>query len=263
MSGVSREPLAGGFGVPLGVKLAAADSARALLGRTGAAEILLVGDGSDPDRQDFPAEFRALLHGEPIRYIDINKEAVFPATYSIVLLDTSVSDGPTSTREVYDEVIGDWSNFDVPGTDLAYATGTLPAGSYPTAGVKFDVPPLLANFVRITGYNAPRSIDRALLWDLFWRTADNPDPSDYHIFNHLIGESGERLAQADGRAFPGIQWRPGDVVLSRFLLPMSEDANLPHTMRVGMYRYPSLENVPVLDEAANPAADAVEISLIK
>jgi len=28
---------------------------------------------------------------------------------------------------------------------------------------------------------------------------------------------------------------------------------------VGMYRYPSLENVPVLDEAANPAGDAVEI----
>jgi hypothetical protein len=28
-------------------------------------------------------------------------------------------------------------------------------------------------------------------------------------------------------------------------------------MRVGMYRFPSLESVPVLDEAANPAADFV------
>jgi hypothetical protein len=33
-------------------------------------------------------------------------------------------------------------------------------------------------------------------------------------------------------------------------------------MRVGMYRYPSLEAVPVLDVAANPAADWLEIPLI-
>ena len=30
-------------------------------------------------------------------------------------------------------------------------------------------------------------------------------------------------------------------------------------MLVGMYRFPSLENAPVLDEAANPTADAVVI----
>ncbi len=32
-------------------------------------------------------------------------------------------------------------------------------------------------------------------------------------------------------------------------------------MRVGMYRFPSLESVPVLDEAANPAGEAVEMRL--
>jgi hypothetical protein len=32
-------------------------------------------------------------------------------------------------------------------------------------------------------------------------------------------------------------------------------------MRTGVYRYPSLENVPLLDVAGNPAGDAVEFSL--
>jgi hypothetical protein len=51
------------------------------------------------------------------------------------------------------------------------------------------------------------------------------------------------------------------VVISRFVLPVPADANPPLTMRVGMYRFPSLESVPVLDAAANPVGEAVEIPL--
>lgn len=261
MSTAARDPLAGGFGVPLGVKLAAADSARELLHHTTATEVLLVGDGSDPERQDFPAEFRALLHGIPVRYIDINSEAVFPATASIILLDTPQFDAATSTREEYRGTAERWREYIVPGSDLAYATGALPSAAHPEPDVALDSPPLLANFVRFTGYNVLRPVDGGLMWDVFWRPADNPDPVDYHLFNHLVDAAGTRLGQADGRAFPGVQWRPGDIVLSRFLLPLSSDATNQHTMRVGMYRYPSLENVPVLDEAANPAADAIEIPI--
>jgi hypothetical protein len=77
----------------------------------------------------------------------------------------------------------------------------------------------------------------------------------------LIDEAGGRIAQADGSAFAGAQWRPGDVVISRFLLPLSDEPPPPLGMRVGMYRFPSLENVPVLDEAANPTAEAVEFPI--
>ena len=69
------------------------------------------------------------------------------------------------------------------------------------------------------------------------------------------------MAQADAAAFAGRQWRAGDVVISRFVLPVPADANPPLTMRVGMYRFPSLESVPVLDAAANPVGEAVEIPL--
>lgn len=261
MVAVAREPMAGGFGIPLGVKVAAADRARALLGDTDAGEVLLAGDGSDPELQDFPAEFRAMLHGVPVRYVDINSEAVFPAIPAVVLLDTSQFDKATSTRDLYATVVEDWDSVSVPGSDLAYVAGALSAKVYPAADVLLDPPPLLANFVRIIGHNILRTTTEGTLWDLFWRPADNPDPAEYHLFNHLIDGAGARLAQADGKAFSGDQWRPGDLVISRFLLPVDDGLDDPRTMRVGMYRYPSLENVPVLDEAANPAADAVEISL--
>lgn len=261
MAAVAANPLAGGFGIPLGVKLSAADNARRLLNESGATEVLLAGDGSDPEREDFPAEFRALLHDVSLRYVDLNREAVFPGALSVVLLDTPLADSPASTRELYERAAEDETLFPVSGTDLAYTTMTLPPNSFPAADVILQPEPLLANFARFFGHNALRRTPEGQLWDVYWRPADNPDPSDYHLFNHLIDGSGARIAQADGAAFSGDQWRAGDVVINRFMLPLTGEAQPPLTMRVGMYRFPSLENVPVLDEAANPASDAIELPL--
>lgn len=257
MRAVAAAPTAGGFGIPLGAKVAAADMARATLRQTGAADVLLVGDGSDPETEDFPAEFRALLHDVPVRYVDINAEAVFPATAAVALLDTPLADSATSTRDLYAAVTAPQT---IPATTgLAYTVYALPPAAAPPPDVPLP-PALLANFVQITGHNALRAGPEGRLWDVQWRTADNPDPADFHIFNHLHDASGARLAQADAAAFAGSQWRAGDVVISRFLLPAAE-ATPPLLMRVGMYRFPSLESVPVLDEAANPVGEAVEIRL--
>ena len=144
---------------------------------------------------------------------------------------------------------------------MAYTVHALPPAAAPPPDVSLPTPALLANFARIAGHNALRFGPEGALWDLFWWTADNPDAADYHIFNHLLDAGGARLAQADAAAFAGPQWRTGDVVVSRFVLPVPDDIAPPLTMRVGMYRFPSLESVPVLDEAANPAGDAVELPL--
>jgi 4-amino-4-deoxy-L-arabinose transferase-like glycosyltransferase len=254
MAAIARDPTAGGFGLPLGAKLAAADAARTAMDDVGAAEVLLVGDGSDPEQDDFPAEFRALLHGEPLRYADINAEAVFPAAAAVILIDREMVDGPTSVRDVYLAA-------GAPTFGESYTVLTLPPEVAPRADVELAEAALLANFVKISGHNAPRFVPGGALWDVLWRPADNPDRADYHLFNHLIDGTGARIAQADAAVFSGAQWRPGDVVISRFLLPLSETPAPPLTIRVGMYHYPSLEAVPVLDEAANPAADAVDFSL--
>jgi hypothetical protein len=158
-------------------------------------------------------------------------------------------------------VRGIYSAAGAPVLDEPYAVLTLPPAAAPRAEIELPEPTLLANFVRIIGHNALRFDPDGALWDVMWLPADNPDPADYHLFNHLIDGTGARIAQADAAVFSGAQWQPGDVVLSRFLLLLPDVPTPPLTMRVGMYRYPSLEAVPVLDEAANPAADAVELLL--
>ena len=256
---VARHPTNGGFGVPLGVKLKAADAARAMLARTGAEEILLAGRGSNPEHDDFPAEFEALLHGVPVRTVDLTAEAVFPSAASIVLSDLSVIGEDTSTYDFYRAASGEVDADGLNDQNL-YTVRSLDGGAAPTPDVPLPEPALFANFVHLLGYGLSTVDPSGVIWDIIWRTADNPDPADYHFFNHL-GVAGERFAQADGRAFPGEQWRPGDVVISRFRLPITGGLPPAAVMRVGMYRFPSLENVPVLDEAANPASDAVEIEL--
>ena len=261
MAAVAANPLAGGFGIPLGVKLSAADDARILLNESGAAEVLLAGDGSDPEQEDFPAEFRALLHGVPVRYADLNREAVFPGAPAVLLLDTKAADELTSTRDLYLAPADEWKVSDVPGSELAYSVRLMPGATYPAASVDIIPQALLANFVQLIGYNGLDPLEGGALWDVHWRPAENPDPSNYHLFNHLLDRNDQRVAQADAASFAASQWLAGDVVISRFWLPVPDEVQTPLTMRIGMYRYPSLENVPVLDEAANPAADAVTVPL--
>lgn len=260
---VAAHPLESGFGVPLQAKLTAADTVRRLMLETSAAEALLIGGGADPETEDFPAEFRALLHDVDVRYVDINTEAVFPGRTSVALVDLLLADKATSTRDLYMGAATTTETVAVePGNARAvYTVHTLPAAAAPSAEVELPAQPLLANFVRLTGHNAPRFGPQGMLWDVYWQTADHPDTADYHFFNHLVDDTGVRVAQADGAAFSGRQWRAGDTVVSRFLLPLAGDAKPPLTMRVGMYRYPSMENVPILDEAANPASDALSIPI--
>ncbi|MEZ4516518.1 MAG: hypothetical protein R3C44_06670 [Chloroflexota bacterium] len=139
----------------------------------------------------------------------------------------------------------------------------MAGNSAPDPQEPLDPPVLLANWVTLLGTDSLTVFDeREALWQVHWRTGDNPDPATYHFFNHLIDSNETRLAQVDAPAFDGDQWWAGDVVVSRFVIPwLPEDGESPFAMQVGMYRYPELTAVPLLDEAANPYADALTIPL--
>jgi hypothetical protein len=247
----------GGFGVPLSRQLAAVDAAKTMLAETGASEILAAGAGESPRVDEFPAVYDVLLRGLPHRFVDVERSALFPAEAAVVLLD-----GESGTADLYRETAVSQHSIPLRTGEAGLTVLALPAVAAPQAGAIFEPPYLLANWVNLLGYDAPVAADDGTaVWQIYWRTGDNPDPADYQFFNHLIDGTGRRISQVDGPAFAPAQWQAGDVVVSRFVLPWPEDGERPFTIRTGMYRYPSLEPVLLLDVAGNPFSDAVTIEL--
>ncbi len=251
----------GAFGTPLKHELAAVNTAVELLSTTGAGEILVAAPGESPGVDDAPAVYGVLLRGVPHRFVDVERHALFPAAGAVVLLDGR-SPGPTWTGDLYTAVATSGETIALRPGEGELRVLALNGGVRPAAQRPFDPPDLLANWVNFLGVDVPARVDRdQVLWQVHWRTGDNPDPQRYQFFNHVIAPSGERVGQADGPAFDPAQWRAGDALISRFLLPWPEEVAVDTAVvRVGMYRFPSLENVPLLDVAANPTSDAREVT---
>lgn len=253
---VAQTATPGGFGAPLGRQLAAAERAKTLLAEIGAADVLAVGQGERPDLDEFPAVWNVLLRGAPHRFVDGQQSALFPAGGAVVVLDNALA----AEANLYRETAVAAETFPLRPGEGALEILQLPEGAPPPQAA-FDDVVLLANWVNFLGYDLAVADDgETAVWQLHWRPADKPDSADYHIFNHLQAADGRRLSQVDAAAFAPWQWQPGDVVVSRFVLPWpgySEGL----LMRSGMYRYPSLEPVLLLDVAGNPYTDALEILL--
>ena len=98
-----------------------------------------------------------------------------------------------------------------------------------------------------------------LHWEIYWETG-KAVAADYHFFNHLLDDNGVRVGQADAPTFSASQWMEGDQVVSYFSASPTPSARL-ETMRIGMYTYPAVENVPLLDDIGNPVSDGVTVGL--
>ncbi len=113
----------------------------------------------------------------------------------------------------------------------------------------------------LLGYALPERIgpgETLEIWLAWWVEVSPPPGSDYHFFSHLVDETEQLRGQHDGVPLPTASWRAGDLMLSRFSIPTPPD--LPagtYSVRIGMYTYPDLQRVPVLDVAGNPAAGFV------
>lgn len=256
---VATQATPGGFGTPLTLQLEAASAARDLAQQTGAGEVLIAGRGADPGEIEFAAVYDVLLWDLPHRFVDAQNTTLFPATPSVVLLDAGLNEEQTA---LYREAATTRREAPLRPGEGALHILTVPARSAPAPQTRLPEQPQFANYVKLLGYSAaPGREQGSMEWLMWWRTADSPLGARYHFFNHLLDAAGQRVAQADGAAFDPAQWRQGDVVVSRFRLDGIGDLQGPLTMRVGMYVFPTLENVPVLDVAGNAASDAVEIGI--
>jgi hypothetical protein len=83
---------------------------------------------------------------------------------------------------------------------------------------------------------------------LFWQTS-GPTQRPYTVFNHLVNDSGDLIAQkdnwpVDGR-WPPTCWQPGTVVVDRYLIQLPSDlAQGTYYLYTGLYDARTGKRVP-------------------
>jgi 4-amino-4-deoxy-L-arabinose transferase-like glycosyltransferase len=250
----------GGFGTPVKYHLAAADRVRQLAAETGAHEVLIAGVSESPGVDEIAAVYDVLLRDFDRRFVDTRHSALFPAGPAVVVLSQQAA-GPAANLYLA-------ASAEISRLPLRQGEGTvqllaLPPAAGPEPLATLDPPALFANWMQLFGYDEPESATAdTATGQLYWRPGDNPDPVEYHLFAHLVAEDGRLLSQYDGPVFNPLAWQPGDTVVSTFAMPWSEDEQPASMVRAGVYSYPDLRNVPLLDVAGNPWSDFLELPLL-
>jgi 4-amino-4-deoxy-L-arabinose transferase-like glycosyltransferase len=230
---IGRVATPNGFGTPLGTMMKMVEEAKAVLrGR----EILIVGPGDDPNVDEFPAVADVLFRDAPHRFVNGDEAAVFPARGAVAV----IAPQPLAAGLWYRHWGEPQDRIQLREGEGAFEIVNVPGGVAIEVVHPFSEPRRLANGVELLGW------DSESRWMVIWRVGYVPPAADYHFFNQTEG------AQADGPGFPSRYWREDDFVISFFDLRPTDKP-----VRVGMYEYPSVTNVPVMDEAGNPFSDAV------
>ena len=180
-----------------------------------------------------------------------NANAVRPAAGAVVL----VMPNATPAQQLYASWAVQTQRVPLRAGAGFIAVYALPAGGNRSALQPFAEPRTLTNGVTLLGLQRTAA---DLQWRIVWQTGAAGN-QDFHFFNHLLLADGTRVAQADAAAFSAQQWRAADEVHS-FFAASAADAAAITQLRVGMYTYPDLANVPVVDALANPHADAATIA---
>jgi hypothetical protein len=210
--------------------------------------VVVVSEGADPNADSIPAIFDALLQDVPHRFVDGRTMAVFPDDTATVILWP----GAYASYSLYQQWAGGrWS--DVVALRVGEGEARLAAGSGATLQIPVlrEASALLSNGVEVLGSGGD-----ALRWELWWRAPGPLEGEDFHAFAHLYDAGGARVAQVDQATYGSSDWRVGDIVVTYFVL-RGEGA----LVRSGMYAYPSLAPVAVLDGQGNPAGEWIEFEL--
>jgi hypothetical protein len=224
-----------GFGTPLGMWLDVVDRAKLFRAQNNAPEILLVGEGDDPAISEFPAVMDALLRDVPHRFVDGNTAALFPDGGATVIIQPS----EIKSRAIYEKFSKAEACLLLRESEQGVEVLSVPKDPQIKLASEFPAPRMLANGVELIGW------EHKDFWMIVWRVGFVPAASEYHFFNHTAS------VKVDGVSYPSRYWRDGDVLINFFNL------NVKEPVRVGMYEYPSIKNVPVMDEAGKEFGDAL------
>ena len=265
---VDRQAIDGGYGLPAHYSLDAAQRLESLARTIGTSDALVVTDSYDTRLSQTPAVLDYLLGGRlTARYLDGGESLAFPSSAkSHVLLLWPTAGASASewiARYGQEQVELALPLRDGEGIVRYYIWPTsVPAELSdlplkPTAGLVWT------NGIELLGGDVLETSVASLRWMIAWRVNALPSDADYHWFNQLVGPDGRKIGQVDGVGFASRNWRQGETVLTWFEMPLSAKPEPGHyTMLVGMYAYPDIRNVTVMDIAGNPAGEYISLGPI-
>jgi hypothetical protein len=243
---VATHDTPGGFGTPLSHYLAVSEQAMEVAVRKDAAEVLVVGEGDSIVVDEVPAIFDVLLRGQvSYRFADGQSSALFPVHRTLVLL----APGAGEAGEWYDP----WpSTNSLEGYQFVVLDGSWPReGLDPVTG-----PRIFQNGVELQAYawqGDGSQVRFWLLWQVLWLS---PDATHFSV--RLSDEEGQQRGQQDAVGYPTTYRRKGDRIISKFDITLTPEAlPRPYWAQVGVYLYPEVISLPVVDGMGKPVAGAV------
>lgn len=256
-----------GYGTPIKYEMQAVDTATRLVQEMGGGDVIVLAEGDEPRMYEMPAAADILMYEQPHRSVDIRTALVIPASAAAYWATYDVMPGERLLSELTPELVHE---------RIWLREGARSFRFYRWPGGEPDLPNLKplpggaaewANGAELIGYRLSGDLKPggAVGWTLVWRANETPlEDVYYHWFNHLVDDQGVLESQSDGPSVLPAAWRVGDVVLNWFEIPIPPDAPPgDYTVRVGMYVYPDLVNVPIRDaENGQQAGEWVEIGPI-
>ncbi len=105
-----------------------------------------------------------------------------------------------------------------------------------------NISPLQVNFgdmVDLIGYRIDRPALDQLSLDLYWKTV-GPIDQPYVVFNHVLNQRGEIIAQEDGRPQGGSLlmtcWQPNETYADHYIIPLASPISSgTYTLEAGLY----------------------------
>jgi 4-amino-4-deoxy-L-arabinose transferase-like glycosyltransferase len=236
-----------GYGTPLRYELEAVETAAQLRAAHDGREIIVLAAGDEARRFEMAGVSGILLWGQAHRPVDVRSAMVFPAQPAVYWM----TDRRTHGEELLARLVPEQVDARLPLRQgkRAFRFYVWPGGA-PKLPCLQPVPePTWANGAQLIGYCLEGALrpGETVRWTLVWRPVRLPrEDVYYHWFNHLLDEDGQMVAQQDGPSVIPSSWRRGDTIVNWFELQIPADvAPEAYAMRLGMYTYPVIENVPL------------------
>ncbi len=246
---VATHDTPGGFDKPLAHYQSIVDQALSLAKEAQAAELLVVGEGDSIVVDQTPAIFDVLLREQiAYRFVRGGSAAVFPAHTAMAMISPEAG--------VAANWYGPWPTQDIGhGYQLVTLDGSWPQDALqPVTG-----PRTFQNGLELQGYswNRIKSDETRstlwLLWQTLWQGAE-----DTHFFVHFLDSDKEQWGQRDAVGYPSALRRKGDRIISAFDITLQETTpSEPYWVRVGLYVFPEVIDVPVIDQSGNPITGTI------